>query len=214
MKATTRGTETGLLEGRHLDLDVAVACSLAVASRVRESGFIPDVVVGIREGGILPARVIADALGARCEMISVRRRMSFLKHQRAVRVLARYLGEYFQQFYRMRRLMRMVNKVPGRTIDRRGDGLGVTPASKILLVDDFSYSGETLLAAGRHLEACGASGQNIRTAAIVAIASATAGRIYRPTYALAEQVWVYFPWSTNSDHYAAYVRWKTAAGIG
>ena len=202
-----------LVTGTHWDIDESVTYTLQLAQRIKASGFEPDLVVGIREGGILPARVLAEALGTPAQIISVRRRASGVKHLPLVRLIGRRFGNQLVRFGMVRRVLNMLNRLPGRSVEPVARGPVIDPSMSILVVDDFSCSGETFVAAIAWLREAGATPDSIRTAALIASPDPKRGTAFYPTYMLASVPWLFFPWSSNSPHYGAYLQWKATRGL-
>lgn len=202
-----------LVTGAHWDVDASVAHTLQLAQRVKASGFQPDLVVGIREGGILPARVLAEALGIPAQIISVRRRASGVKHLPLVRLIGKRFGNQLVRFGLVRRVLNMLNQLPGRSVEPATRGPAIDPSMSILVVDDFSCSGETFVAAIAWLRGVGANPESIRTAALIAAPDPKRGSAFYPTYMLGSVPWLFFPWSSNSPHYGAYQQWKATRGL-
>ena len=202
-----------LTKGVHLDVAASVAHSRRLGCLVRESDFSPNLVVGIREGGILPARIIADTLGAEIIGITVQRRISRAKHSAVLRHAARYLGSTLYRFPWVRRVLQALNRIPGRHVVATGAESLVGAESRILIVDDFSCTGETFLAAEKWLQDHGANPEHIRTAALIAAPDPSQSRVFYPSYMLANVSWVFFPWSSNSPHYSDYANWKRSHAL-
>jgi hypoxanthine phosphoribosyltransferase len=53
--------------------DITLACE-EIANQVRESGFVPDYIVGITRGGCIPAVILSHMLDVRCEMVKIKLR--------------------------------------------------------------------------------------------------------------------------------------------
>jgi hypoxanthine phosphoribosyltransferase len=202
-----------LATGAHLGVGACVARSRDLAQRVKDSGFQPDLVVGIREGGILPARVLADALATKVVIISVRRRASSVKHLPLVRLIGRHFGSRLVKFPLVRRFLNALNRVPGRSVAAAAQGPSIAAGMRVLLVYDFSCSDETFVAAAAWLREAGAEAELIRTAALIAAPDPARGPPFYPSYMLASVPWVFFPWSSNSPHYGEYLQWKATHAL-
>ena len=226
---TLVAVQSELTAGAHLDVANSIAHSQRLTRLVQESGFSPDVVIGIQEGGTLPARIVADGLGIEMATIRVQRPASRVKHLPLVRLTARYIGPYLYKFPSLLRTVERLNRIPGRlvsTAQREPLIKATEPLVKdrrILVVDDFSCTGETFLEAERWLQALGAKAELIRTAAVIAPPVGhrviTASGIWRtpifyPSYVLATvPSFVCFPWSSNSRYYADYLNWKRSRSL-
>lgn len=116
----------------------AVRASRLLASDVEQSGFLPGSVVGIAQGGLLPAYEISQLFGCRLQIVHLARPFTALKRfllldsipasaKTALRQLEMRLGLY-------RRLKR-----------RRCSGdLELESGSKVLIVDDSLDTGQTM----------------------------------------------------------------------
>jgi hypoxanthine phosphoribosyltransferase len=219
---TLAAVQSELSAGAHLDVADSIAHSQRLSRLVQESGFSPDVVIGIQEGGTLPARIVADALGIEMTKIRVQRPISSVKHLPLFRLTAKYIGPYLYKFPSLLRTVERLNRIPGRLVSTvRTEPL--IKDRRILVIDDFSCTGETFREAEKWLRALGAQGELIRTAALIAPPQGhrviTASGIWRtpifyPSYVLATvPSFVCFPWSSNSRYYADYLNWKRSRSL-
>lgn len=89
------GAQTNML---YVTWDDVEEASSSLARRIVESGFRPDVIVGILRGGVIPARILADELGVSdmgiievklYKGIGLRREKPYLKHPLIVDVFDR-----------------------------------------------------------------------------------------------------------------------------
>ncbi|MGC9130407.1 MAG: phosphoribosyltransferase, partial [Pyrobaculum sp.] len=55
--------EIGGVKVRFITWAEGIALSEALARRVEESGYRPEVIIAISRGGLVPARIISDVLG-------------------------------------------------------------------------------------------------------------------------------------------------------
>ena len=186
-----------------LDLNACIALSGELAARVRENGFAPTLVIGILEGGALPAIVVARELGANVELILVQRSGSGFRHTRLGRLAVRLLAAPYRRWYWFRRLAELANRGGGHRVAAVPDA-GKLRGERILVVDDFSSSGGTLQRASEVL-----AGQGIaafKTAVLTFLPGRQPVR-QRPNLFVCQK-WLTFAWSTHSPHYPAFQRWK------
>ena len=139
-----------------LDLNACIELSRDLAARVRDSGFKPTLVVGIREGGALPAMAVARELGARVELILVQRSGSGIKHTRLGRLASRLLAAPYRRFYWFRRLTELAWRGGSHRVATVPTS-GQVRDERILVVDDFSSSGGTLQRTAQALAGQGAT---------------------------------------------------------
>lgn len=183
-------------------MDACMSLSRELATRVRESGFSPTLVVGIREGGAFPAVAVARELGAQVEFILVQRAQSGFRHSRLGRLAARLLAAPYKRWYWVRLLAEAANRRGGHKLASIPTD-GRIRGQRILVVDDFSASGRTLQRAAEALNAQGAAA--IKTAVLTFLPGSE--RTPYPPDLSACQRWLTFSWSTDSPHYPAFQRW-------
>ncbi|ABP51511.1 MULTISPECIES: phosphoribosyltransferase [Pyrobaculum] len=118
--------EIGGIKVRFITWAEGVALSEALARKVEESGYVPDVVVAISRGGLVPARIISDVLGVD-DVISIGVKYWGLAHRRAEKPVLYHSIE------------------PGVIRDR-----------KTLVVDEVADTGHTLMLAKNLLDLMGA----------------------------------------------------------
>lgn len=193
-----------------VSLAACVEQSTKLAAMVRAQGYQPDLVVGICEGGILPAHVVAAELGARFACVRVRRPSSGFKHSLPGRVVAWALKSIYHRSLLFRRMTELANRGRGRSVELPSDCKPRPGERRVLLVDDFSESGRTLLVAAETLKA-GAGEIEVRSAALTVLPG-KAGAVFEPEYSLS-RAWLSFPWSTDSADYSAYQSWKRERSI-
>jgi len=135
-----------------------------VAGLIKQSGWLPDMIIGITRGGWVPARNLCDFLGVK-DLIGLK-----VEHWG---VTATPDGEA-----KIRYPLKM--DLTGR---------------KVLVVDDITDTGKSLMVAVEHINALNPS--EIRTATLLCIR----GSQFRPDY-YAEEIdwkWIIFPWNVVED---------------
>lgn len=138
--------------------------SKEVSKKIKESGWAPDIVIGITRGGWVPARNLCDFLGVK-DLIGLK-----VEHWG---ITATPNGEA-----RIRYPLKM--DLAGR---------------KVLVVDDITDTGKSLVVAVNHIRSLNPS--EIRTATLLRIRSSG----FHPDY-YAEEIdwkWIIFPWNVLED---------------
>lgn len=139
--------------------------SEAVAERIRDSGFRPDLVVAIARGGFVPARLLCDTLDL-YELVSIR------------------VGHYQGGAHKIPKA-RLCAPLP---VEARG--------LAVLVVDDCSDTGDTLLLALEHLRGFGP--REIR----VAVLHHKRVSAFVPDYygqKIETWRWLIYPWAVAED---------------
>jgi len=211
--AAPRGDEAsgGMTDGTvRLSLGQSLEYSRALAAAVARSRFQPDLVLGICEGGVLPAHVVAAELGARCAFLSVRRPASTVKHSLAGRFAAWAISGLYARSLRVRRVTELANRSHRRTVQVSVDAVPRVGERRILVVDDFSETGTTFRVALQTLRSADHD-LDIRSAVLTQLAGRQAS-VFEPEYCISHD-WLSFPWSTNSEEYGAYEEWKRRQSI-
>ena len=193
-----------LSSGAHLTLEHSIECSRRLAAAAADAGFQPHVVVGVLEGGILPARIVATALDARLAVLRVRRPASSLKHSTMGRLLAKAISGLYDRLLIVRRLAELANRADRRSVQVPPAAALRAGESRVLVIDDSSESGITLRVAKGAM--AGAASVDVRTAVITWLRGRRTTAI-EPDFHLYE-CWLQFPWSTNSPDYARYMEWR------
>lgn len=119
--------EVGGVKVRFISWAEGITLSEALARRVQESGFRPDVIVAISRGGLVPARIISDVLDV----------------DDVVAISVKYWG--------------LAQRRAERPILYHGVEPGVIRDRKILVVDEVVDTGHTLTLAKNLLDLIGAA---------------------------------------------------------
>ncbi len=142
--------------------------SLLLAEQVKDSGFVPDCLVGIREGGALVCQLMSGAWPEAAVMeLSVSRPGSDARKSHAfLRHIPLCLADFLRRAESRRLALRLRRKAvptrfsPGFEIDQTlglqtlGQKVCGSHPLRVLLVDDALDSGATLLCARRQIESC------------------------------------------------------------
>ena len=81
-----------------MSVDEALVLSRELAERVRQSGFRPEKIIGVANGALLPATVVAESLDLPLEMVRVRRKGSTIKKRLAKFGLVRSVVSFLTNF--------------------------------------------------------------------------------------------------------------------
>lgn len=194
----------------YMTLEEARTLSVELARRFAALPERPTCVVGLANGAIFTACIVAEELGVPLHIVLIRRRGSRIKQK---------LGYLKRQLRIPSRLVTWGPLMPlWRLFERRTSALHVASAdfdfelagASVALVDDCIVSGASLQVAADRLRAAGA-------------ASVTSGVLcwYRgigdsgdrqPDIHLHQFVHFY-PWSSSSMHYGAFLRWIAERGL-
>jgi hypoxanthine phosphoribosyltransferase len=186
-----------------------LSVALAQASQTRWGGF--DLVVGLANGALLPAKVVADTLGLPVQIVRIRRQGS----------------GYKQKLIGIKNWLRIPNGLilwgpfkplwdlfqnATSKLEEGHDAFGFDVAGKrVLLVDDCIVSGASVRHVAERLAACSAA--EVRTAVICWCEDVPGGvPAPEPDVYLQRQIHTY-PWAGNSDDLDAFKRWVSAHGL-
>lgn len=161
--------------------------SKELGEKIAQSGYTPDVVVGIKFGGHLVGTRVARGLGVPYHSISVKRRLS--------ETVARF-PSFFRRFRRLHAFFEDLYYQLSRPFVAEPLNMRLNENHKVLLVDDDIILSRTINAAKAHLVKMGARPENI----VVASLNAHPKLKKKPDF-FVESVDAVFPWSTSSPHY-------------
>lgn len=191
---------------RYMTLEEAVLLSRTLADQVSRDRFDPELIVGVANGALLPATVIASSLQRPVEFLQVRRKGSRIKKRLAkyrwilaiisllyaielVRPALRWVIDRFNQ------LESAHKKEPSQPSQRR---------FSILIVDDAVETGQTL---GAILEQLSERAANVKIAVISWSDDYPHKRSeITPDYLISKRIH-HYPWSHNSPYRTEYLRW-------
>jgi len=182
-----------LIGGGHVPLTRVWEMSQSLVEKVRQSGFQPDLVVGIESGGFLPARWLAEALNVPCRCLRVSHpqvrlgRMDTDDMIGALLIRDTLMGD---------EPVLIAGLEEGDDVSRR--------AGKILLVDDDATSGRTLRVALDHLSK---ENVEVKLATLRVLGNSTP---FPHFFAQDNRHFVFrhhrFPWIKHSPEYRRYAR--------
>jgi uncharacterized protein len=184
-------------------LEQAAELSRDLARQVSDSGFDPDLVLGIANGGAHPALIVAETLGLPCQLYRVQRSSTGFKQalafarrplrSRLLRRPARLVSRYLD-----RRLSR--TRPVGRSVLKDIEG------KRVLLVDDCIDTGASIALVRSLLEdRCAAE---VRTAVLSWMTKHDSVRMnaVEPDYHLLRALPAY-PWSLENPDFARFRKW-------
>jgi hypoxanthine phosphoribosyltransferase len=184
-------------------LEEAAELSRDLARQVSDSGFDPDVVVGIANGGAHPAFIVAQTLGLPCQLFRVQRRSTGVKQ--AVAFARRPLRSQL-----LRKLARLVS----RYLDKRMSATRAIGRSaledierkRVLLVDDCIDTGASIALVRSLLEEHRAA--EVKTAVLSWMTKHDSVRMngVKPDYYLIRALPAY-PWSLENPEFAQFKKW-------
>jgi hypoxanthine phosphoribosyltransferase len=190
---------------RRAGVTLAEAEDLAreLAASVRQTGWRPDLIVGIANGGVHPAVFTAQALGVPVHFYRVQRKTTRLKQRLgfARRLLATPV------------LRRPVRKLSA-FVDRRFSGVGEADGglqqdvrgNTVLVVDDCIDSGASIAHVRAQLDRSGAVEVKIAVFCWTTKYDSQALHGVAPDYCLGRSLPSY-PWSADNKDYPAFKRW-------
>ncbi len=192
----------------------AEVLSKGLAEMVMAEGIKVDKVIGIANGAILPATVIAEYMSLPLEMERIRREGSGMK-----RKLARvpFLLELISVMYKLpvsRDLLRFVmNKFNRLEENDNKQQSGDQEELTVLVVDDAVETGQTLKRI-MEMQLEQNSAVKIYTAVIswsVAYKNPVPGAV-EPDFFISKRI-QHYPWSQNSNHFTDYQKWLKDRGL-
>lgn len=133
-----------------------------IAKKIRDSGFVPEIIIGIARGGLVPSVYLSDALG--------------VPHIAAVQI----------RLYTDRGVKGRLEILDYTRRDLAG--------KKVLVVDDVSDSGETLLALEGWLR-----GHKVGEYKIACIHSKPGTKRVPDFYAEETHAWLQYPWNKREE---------------
>ena len=192
-------------QSQHVTIEEAEALARDLAAKVQASGLQPDLVVGLANGAIFPATIVAQSLDLPCHIVKVRRKGS----------------RYKQRLLVIKQRLRIPSSVilwgPLRAFwvmfQNRTNGLETSAASfdfdvkgkTVLMVDDCVETGSSFRFVAEQLRACGA--EQINTAVYCwSKMPKIDDAVSRPDVYLHRQI-QFYPWSNNSKHLTRFAAW-------
>lgn len=196
-----------------MSLEESIEICRAIGSRIARLSPPAQVVIGLANGGTLPAMVAAEAAGIECGIVRVRRRSSRLKQRLGFfkRLLQLAPGLLkFKPFRALtRRFSRTFNQVETAAHD---EDTGIQVAGRhVVIVDDCVDSGSSAAHVRDRLHARGAA--SVRVAVISWLKKHDSGTMHgvEPDIYL-HRTLHYYPWALNSPDYGRFEAWLAEHG--
>ena len=197
-----------------MTVDEAVSLSEELARQVAESDIQVDKVIGVANGALLPATVVAERLSLPVEMVKIRRKGSKIKRRLSKIPLLRQLVTLLYSLPGFHTLLRWAmdrfnrledNTAPVEASDAKDIG--------ILVIDDAIESGQTLK---RIVEMQHSEHANARLySAVISWSKAYKNSVedsISPNFYITERI-QHYPWSQNSPSLSDYHAWLEAHGL-
>jgi adenine/guanine phosphoribosyltransferase-like PRPP-binding protein len=180
---------------------VGLSIALARLSSQRAAPF--DLVVGIANGALLPAKAVADELGIPCEIVKVRRKGSRYKQRLLQLKDLLHIPTTVLRWGPMGPLIDLFQRLTGK-LEESTESFSFDVAGKrVLLIDDAIVTGATLAYVAQKLSDAGA----VEAVKSVICWCDVPGRdVPQPDYHLHRQIAVY-PWSGDSHSLADFKSW-------
>jgi len=198
------------IEHSFVTMDEVRSMCRTLAELARQRGPIPDLVIGIANGGTLPAYLVAEALGRPLKLVFVQHKGSAIKQR------LRPLVDFFHipPAWILNPLVRPLWAL----FQRRTSGLVENTSSfdfsvdgkDVLLVDDCVESGKTVNYIKDRLAGAGAA--RIAVAVISCVGLDRPDRVAEPEISLTH-IFQFYPWSNNSPHRGAFLDFMTTHDI-
>lgn len=194
----------------YMTMGEAVSLSEDLATEIAGSGGVPDLVVGLANGALVPTKIVAEQLGVPFEIVQVRR-----------------IGSRYKQcFFRLKQMLGVPNWLVTlpllmplwRLLQSRHVSLEVSKEGfafevrdrDVVIVDDAIHTGASLRYVQQRIQDAGA--RSIRTAVICWYQGEGDSGVWHPN------IWLhrkdqYYPWSNVSPHYAEFQAWLSRHGL-
>ena len=189
-----------------VSLTEAIVLSEALAVRVKESGFCPNLIVGIANGALLPATIVSESLDLPLQIVRVRRKGSLIKQKLARFAFIRNMVSFLYNLPITRPLLRVVMD-QFSALDKNHSELVEDHKTykNILVVDDAIETGQTL-----EYEVNTQISGKISDYKIAVISwSIHYKKIkskLKPDFYISERIH-HYPWSQNSPYLEEYSNW-------
>ncbi|HTJ56939.1 MAG TPA: phosphoribosyltransferase [Devosiaceae bacterium] len=191
------------LEKDFMPMSEAEALSRDLATVIARKNITGDVIVGLANGALVPARIVSDELGLPLEIVFVRRQGSRIKR----RLLA--VKEFLRIPSRLvtwRPLLPLWIYFQDRTSKLESTGAPFqfeVAGKRVLLVDDCIVTGNSVVHVRDQLLHAGASAVTI---AVICWCDLETSSAVEPEVYLHRQI-QFYPWSNNSPFYRDFLAW-------
>lgn len=164
--------------------DVKRDC-LVISEQIKDSNYRPDIIVGISDGGTIPAQVVGGFLSIPVILVKVSR-PSYIELFKKIENFNRLLATVIYE------IMFLLSSPKIKESFELPDG------KNVLLVDDMSHTGKTLKVTIEHLNK--SLPKSIKTAVI-------SNKSNLQVDYFMNSLKIIFPWSKNSPHYDSYAKY-------
>ena len=198
------------IEHSFVTMDEVTGMARSLAAMARKPSGAPDMVVGIANGGTLPAYLVAEALALPLQIVLVQHKGSAIK--RRLRPIVDFLhipptwilNPWVRPFWALfqRRTSALVENTASFAFGVDG--------KDVLLVDDCIETGKTVKYIKDRLLAAGAA--RVAVAVISCVGQDRPDRVVEPEFFLTH-IFQFYPWSNNSPHHPAFDAFMTARDI-
>lgn len=201
-------------EKLYMTLAEAQVLSVALADAVVAAGIQPDKVIGVANGALMPATLVAERLQLPVEMVRIRRKGSGIKRRLSRLPFLRELVTWLYRLPGTHQLLRFVMNRFNRLEEAdAGSATTVASATTLLVVDDAIETGQTLK---RILDI--QQSQNPGARVVNAVISWSIGFREKGQCAVNPDVYLsdrihHYPWSQNSPAFAEYQTWLAERGL-
>lgn len=183
-----------------MSFDECIDHSKELARQITETGFDPESVVGIANGGIVPARIVSDCLECPMVTVHVERPLTGMKQGLGLQRLPKWAKNFLRRAEMLLGFYRIMER---RTIKSTS---GPLSPGKCVIVDDSLDTGRTVAAVIQHLaKHAGTPRNDIRIAVLTQIFDDA----HPPAdHHIFRNVNFCFPWSMDSQEYHKFVEFR------
>lgn len=157
-----------------------------LVQKIKSSNYHPDIIVGISDGGIMPAKQIGELLSVPVEILNVSR-PSFVSLFKRMAHLNKLMATLIYE------IMFLLSSPKIR------ESLKIPEGKNILLVDDMAHTGKTIRVSVKYINK--KFPKSIKTAVI-------SNKNNSQVDYFVNNLEIIFPWSKDSPHYDFYVKNK------
>ena len=173
----------------------------------------PDLIVGLANGGIMPAVIAAETVGLPYHIMKVRRKSSRIKQRlKLLAKIARYFPSFLNSVFAKKFKRSFDAKYNQIESDSSGDPMPKVSGLKILIVDDCIDSGSTVAHVRDKMQHAGAKW--VKTAVISWGTKHDSEKLHRvvPDMHLHRTIDVY-PWTMQNPAYDEFIGWLHKKGF-
>jgi hypoxanthine phosphoribosyltransferase len=198
------------VEHSFMTMDDVMSTARSLADLARKKNGVPDMVIGIANGGTLLAYLVAQALGCPLKIVAVQRQGSIIKQRLRPIIDFFHVPPSWILNPLVRPLWSVFQRKTSGLVENKSSFDFSVEGQDILLVDDCVESGRTIEYIKPRL--AGAGARRITLAVISVVGLERAGRVVEPEILLT-RVFQFYPWSNNSPHHGAYTAFMAKNNI-